>query len=111
MDPIESIKPYKDSSLAMLIAAQNKNWNLFYIKQDGLYLEENIVLADCQLLKVFDNNEHWFELEEQRNISANELDVILMRVDPPFDMEYIYTTYLLEKLEQQGSLILINPLA
>ena len=109
MDPIESIKPYKDSSLAMLIAAQNKNWNLFYIKQDGLYLEENIVLADCQLLKVFDNNEHWFELEEQRNINANELDVILMRVDPPFDMEYIYTTYLLDKLEQQGSLIVNKP--
>ena len=109
MDPIESITPYKDSSLAMLIAAQNKNWNLFYIKQNGLYLDKNTVLADCQTLKVFDDNEHWFELEKIQNINATELDVILMRVDPPFDMEYIYTTYLLEMLEQKGSLIVNKP--
>lgn len=109
MDPIESIKPYKDSSLAMLLAAQAKGWNLHYLQQSSLYLKSGIVMADSQTLKVFDDKQHWFELKKPQSISANELDVILMRVDPPFDMEYIYTTYLLEMIEQQGSLIVNKP--
>ena len=109
MDPIESIKPYKDSSLAMLLAAQKKKWNLHYLQQSGLYLKLGMVMADTQALKVFDNNQQWFELEKPRSINASELDVILMRVDPPFDMEYIYTTYLLEMIEQQGCLIVNKP--
>jgi len=109
MDPIESIKPYKDSSLAMLLAAQAKNWNLHYLQQSGLYLKSGMVMADTQALKVFDNNQQWFELEKPQSINASELDVILMRVDPPFDMEYIYTTYLLEMIEQQGCLIVNKP--
>jgi len=109
MDPIESIKPYKDSSLAMLLAAQRKGWKLHYILQDKLYLKDSRVQADYQLLEVFDDNQHWFELKEQCTIDAAELDVILMRVDPPFDMEYIYTTYLLEMAEHNGSLIINKP--
>lgn len=109
MDPIESIKPYKDSSLAMLLAAQKKGWKLHYIQQHGLYLHESKVKADCQIVKVFDDNQHWYELEDARSIDAANLDAILMRVDPPFDMEYIYTSYLLEMIEQQGSLIINKP--
>jgi len=109
MDPIDSIKPYKDSSLAMLLAAQNKGWKLHYILQSGLYLEDSIVKADFKPLKVFDDNQHWFETGELTSLSANKLDVILMRIDPPFDMEYIYTTYLLEAAEKQGSLIVNKP--
>jgi len=109
MDPIKSITPYKDSSLAMLLAAQTKGWQLHYIEQNGLYLEENVVKADFRPLKVFDNNQHWFEAGEVATINADSLDVILMRIDPPFNMEYIYTTYLLEMAEQGGSLIVNKP--
>jgi len=109
MDPVESIKPYKDSSLAMMLAAQNKGWRLHYIQQSGLYLHEQCVKADCQIIKVFDDNAHWFELEPVKTIDANSLDVILMRVDPPFNMEFIYTTYLLEMIEQKGCLIVNKP--
>ncbi|HED34564.1 MAG TPA: glutathione synthase [Gammaproteobacteria bacterium] len=109
MDPIESIKPYKDSTLAMMLAAQKKAWTLHYIKQDGLYLEDGGVKVDCQIIRVFDDNQHWFELNEPETIEGSSLDVILMRIDPPFDMEYIYTTYLLEMLEHQGCLIVNKP--
>jgi len=109
MDPIESIKPYKDSTLAMMLAARKKGWTLHYIQQSDLYLQEGGVKADCQIIKVFDDNQHWFELGEVMQIDAAQLDVILMRIDPPFDMEYIYTTYLLEMIEQQGSLIVNKP--
>jgi len=109
MDPIDSIKPYKDSSLAMLLAAQDKGWQLHYLQQSSLYLKTGTVKADSQKLKVFDDNQHWFELQNKQTIDASELDVVLMRVDPPFDMEYIYTTYLLEMIEQKGSLIINKP--
>jgi len=109
MDPIESIKPYKDSSLAMLLAAQRKGWELHYIRQGDLYLEDSTVKADFKPLNVFDDNQHWFETGDSATINAASLDVILMRVDPPFDMEYIYTTYLLEMAEKQGSLIVNKP--
>lgn len=109
MDPVESIKPYKDSSLAMLLAAQRKGWKLHYILQSNLYLKDARVHADYQPIEVFDDSQHWFELQEQRTLDAAELDVVLMRVDPPFDMEYIYTTYLLEMIERNGSLIINKP--
>jgi len=109
MDPVESIKPYKDSSLAMMLAAQKKGWTLHYIRQEGLYLSHGRVMVDFQNIRVSDDNQHWFELGEPDTRDGAELDVILMRIDPPFDMEYIYTTYLLEMIEQQGSLIVNRP--
>ncbi len=109
MDPIESITPYKDSSLAMMIAAQNKGWQLHYIQQSGLYLKENTTKADFKPIKVFDDNNHWYETGNLSTINASDLDVILMRLDPPFDMEYIYTTYMLETIEQQGCLVVNKP--
>ncbi len=109
MDPIESIKPYKDSSLAMMLAAQNKGWQLHYILQNGLYLEDSTVKVDFRPIEVFDNNQHWFETGKLATIDAAKLDVILMRIDPPFNMEYIYTTYLLEMAEKQGCLIANKP--
>jgi len=109
MDPITSIKPYKDSTLAMMLAAQKKGWKLHYIEQAGLYLQDGAVQADYQSVTVFDDDKHWFELGEKSNMQGSQLDVVLMRIDPPFNMEYIYTTYLLEMLEQQGSLIVNKP--
>jgi len=109
MDPIESIKPYKDSSLAMMLAAQKKGWHLHYIQQGDLYLKDSTVKTDYKPIRVFDNNQRWFEAGDMTTIDVAELDVILMRIDPPFDMEYIYTTYLLEMAEKQGSLIVNKP--
>lgn len=109
MDPIESIKPYKDSTLAMMLAAQAKGWKLFYIQQADLYLLDNNIKANTQAITVYDDNQHWFELDEKTTINTTDLDVILMRIDPPFNMEYIYTTYLLERAEQQGCLIVNKP--
>ena len=109
MDPIESITPYKDSTLAMMLAAQTKGWHLHYIQQSGLYLQDSTVKADYKPVQVFDDNEKWFETGPLSTMDAAKLDVILMRIDPPFDMEYIYTTYLLEMAEQQGSLIVNKP--
>jgi len=109
MDPVQSIKPYKDSTLAMMLAAQKKGWNLYYIEQSGLCLNKKAVQIDCQKIEVFDDNQHWFDLGEKTNISGDDIDAILMRIDPPFNMEYIYTTYLLEMLEQQGCLIVNKP--
>jgi glutathione synthase len=109
MNPVEAITPYKDSSLAMLLAAQKKGWKLHYIQQNGLYLKDSTVMADHMPIRVFDDNQHWFETDKLASMDAADLDVILMRLDPPFDMEYIYTTYLLEMVEQQGSLIVNKP--
>ena len=109
MDPIESIKTYKDSSFAMLLAAQKKGWPIYYMQQTDVFLRNDTVYAKAQLLEVNDNPDDWFTLEAPREIKLADLDVILMRKDPPFDMEYIYTTYLLEQVEKAGSLIVNKP--
>jgi glutathione synthase len=109
MDPISQIKPYKDSTLAMMLAAQKKGWTLYYMQQQDLSLQDQQLRIHAQAVTVFDNNQHWYELGEPRLLDAGELDVMLMRKDPPFNMEYIYTTYLLEMLEARGCLVVNKP--
>jgi len=109
MDPIESIKTYKDSSFAMLLAAQKKGWVLYYMQQADIYQLDSEVYARVCQIKVFDDEQKWFEKSAEEIIPLKELNTIFMRKDPPFDMEYIYTTYLLEQVEKQGSLIVNKP--
>ncbi|MDH5471871.1 MAG: glutathione synthase [Gammaproteobacteria bacterium] len=109
MDPIESIKIKKDSSFAMLLAAQRKQWQIYYIRQSDLFLQDEQVFAYSARLQVEDNPEKWFSLYSTEQINLADLDVILMRKDPPFDMEYIYTSYLLEQVEKSGVLIVNRP--
>jgi len=109
MDPVESINIRKDSSFAMILAAQRKNWPVFYIQQGNIFLHNGSVFADCQQISVEDNPHAWFSTGEMETISMADLDVVLMRKDPPFDMEYIYTTYLLEIVEKTGTLIINKP--
>ena len=109
MDPIADISYKKDSSLAMLLAAQARGWTLFYMEQQDLYLTEGKARARMKPLKVFANPEKWFELEAEADTALSDLDVILMRKDPPFDMEFVYTTYLLEQAERDGVLIVNKP--
>lgn len=109
MDPIESINIKKDSSFAMLLAAQARGWPIYYMQQQDIYLRDAKVYADVHNITVEDNPEGWFKRTATDTIPLDELDVILMRKDPPFDMEYIYTTYLLEQVEKQGTLIVNKP--
>ena len=109
MDPIAGISYKKDSSLAMLLAAQERGWTLFYMEQQDLYLNEGKARARMKPLKVFANPEKWFELDAETDTALSDLDVILMRKDPPFDMEFVYSTYLLEQAERDGVLIVNKP--
>ncbi len=109
MDPIESIKPWKDSTLAMMLEAQARGWRLYYFRLDDLYLDDGITRGLFQRVEVMDDNERWFDSVESGDCRLDELDVILMRKDPPFDLEYIYATYLLEQAEENGVLVVNKP--
>lgn len=109
MDPISQINIKKDSSFAMLLAAQAKGWSIFYMEQQDLFLHQGIVSASMKSLKVLDNTDNWYQLGNTQSIPLADLDVILMRKDPPFDMEYIYSTYLLEQAQAAGVLVVNNP--
>ena len=109
MDPISSIKVVKDSSFAMLLEAQQRNYQLHYIEMNDLYLDTGNPRAKTRLLSVQDNKAHWFDFHGEQDIALEDLDVILMRKDPPFDTEYIYATYILERAEERGTLIVNKP--
>ncbi len=109
MDPIESIVVKKDTTLAMLLAAQAQNWQLYYMQQPDLYLDQGKSRALMRPVKVADDPENWFELGAVEDRSLADLDVVLMRKDPPFNMDYIYATYLLEQAEREGVLIVNRP--
>jgi len=109
MDPIGAIKVHKDSSFAMLLAAQARGWELWYMEQPDLYLKDGEAFARMRPVKVRDQASDWFELGKSVDQPLGDLDVILMRKDPPMDMEYLYTTYLLEQAERTGVLVVNRP--
>ena len=109
MDPIAGIAFKKDSSLAMLLAAQERGWTLFYMEQQDIYQVGSQARARMRALRVFKDPARWFELDAEVDSPLGELDVILMRKDPPFNGEYVYATYLLELAEQAGALVVNRP--
>jgi len=109
MDPIADISFKKDSSLAMLLAAKALGWSLFYMEQQDLYQKAGEARAKMRPLQVFDNAQHWFDLDSELDQPLSSLNVILMRKDPPFDNEFVYSTYLLEQAERAGVLIVNRP--
>ncbi|GAA6135434.1 glutathione synthase [Oceaniserpentilla sp. 4NH20-0058] len=109
MDPIESITFKKDTSIALLNAAQGKGWELFYLEDKDLALENGVAVGNMAPLTVKMDPENWFERQPASWQPLADLDVILMRKDPPFDNEYIYNTYILERAEEQGTLIVNKP--
>ena len=111
MDPIESITPYKDSSLAMLLEAERRNAEIHYFRQQDLRLLGGKALGQSRRLSVRDDNDNWYEFGASAEIEIGSLDAILMRKDPPFDMEYVYTTYILDRAREAGSLIVNHPQA
>ncbi|MFP5506009.1 MAG: glutathione synthase [Gammaproteobacteria bacterium] len=109
MDPIGSINIKKDSSFAMLLAAQRRGWELLYMEQSDLFLRDGRVYAHLRGLRVQDDPAGWYELDAPHTEPLDRLDILLMRKDPPFDMEYVYTTHLLERAEAEGVLVVNKP--
>ncbi|MEO0422445.1 MAG: glutathione synthase [Pseudomonadota bacterium] len=109
MDPIEAIKPQKDSTLAMLLAAARRGWRLYYMQLDDLQLVDGQASATVRQLEVQDDTRRWWSLSDPDHIPLNQLDVILMRKDPPFDIEYVFTTYILERAALDGVLVVNDP--
>lgn len=109
MDPIESTNYKKDSTLAMLWAAQDRGWSVHYLTMSDLYLDNGIAKGRVTELTVHRDPDHFYDLGSKTSVPLSDFDVILMRKDPPFDNEYIYATYLLERAEQQGTLIVNRP--
>jgi len=109
MDPMATINPKKDSSLAMLLEAQHRGWQLCYMEQQDLFVRDGSAYGRWQGLEVQDSAQDWFRLKGEETGPLAELDVILMRKDPPFDIHYIYTTYILELAERAGTLVVNRP--
>jgi glutathione synthase len=109
MDDLSSINIKKDSSFAMMLAAQKLGWEVHTIYQEDLYTENEKPRALSRITGVDDNPDHWFDFNTEQNIDLSSLNVILMRKDPPFDIEYIASTYILELAEQNGSLVVNKP--
>jgi glutathione synthase len=109
MDPVESIKIRKDSTFAMLVEAQARGWAILYMQQADLWLRDGRSYGRMRQLSVRDDPQHWYELHGEHLAALDELHLILMRKDPPFDMEYIYTTYLLELAARAGTLVVNDP--
>jgi glutathione synthase len=109
MDPIADINIKKDSSFAMLLEAQSRGYELYYMEMADLYLEGGRAFGQVTQLSVKDDANDFYQFGSQQDIALSELDVILMRKDPPFDTEYIYATYMLERAEDEGTLIVNKP--
>lgn len=111
MDAIGDIKPEKDSTFALLLEAQSRDWQIHYMELDDLSLRDGTSMAHMRRLEVADDQSCWFELGKSVVGSLTDLDVILMRKDPPVDMDYIVATYVLEQAEKDGVLVVNSPRA
>lgn len=111
MDPIDRIQFHKDSTLAILLAAQSRGDSLFYMEPKDLYTEEGRAYGRMQGLRVFEEEQSWFEMGDASSQPLESLDCILMRQDPPFNMNYVYATYMLELAEKAGVLVVNRPSA
>jgi glutathione synthase len=109
MDPIGSIHLEKDSTYAMLIEAQRRGWEVHYMEQDDLYARDGVAGARSRPLTLLPGQTPWFTLGADQDRRLDELDAILMRKDPPFDLEYLYSTHILELAERTGVLVVNSP--
>ena len=110
MDPIAAINPKKDTTLALMLAAQRRGWELHYMELGDLSLRDGHALATTRRVEVLDDYQHWFDFHgDPAARELRTLDVILMRKDPPFDTEYIFATYLLERAQYAGTLVVNDP--
>ena len=109
MDPIASIHPEKDTSLAFMLEAQLRGWKIVYMEMADLFLRDGRAEARMRYVKVFNDLNKWFEFTDEEYGALGDLDVILMRKDPPFDIEFIMATYILERAKTEGAVVVNNP--
>lgn len=109
MDPIHTIKTYKDTTFAMLLEAQRRQWKIYYLEQHDLFMRDGVVWGNMKLLMVRENPHNWFDFEDEITQELHKVDMVFLRKDPPFNMEYLYTTYLLERAEETGVKVFNNP--
>jgi glutathione synthase len=109
MDPIEDIKPAKDTTLAMMLAARRRGWQLSYLELGHLWLRDGVALGRAHPIEVRDSSSDWFTRGVPATVRLGDFDAILMRKDPPFDTEYVYSTYILERAQLQGALVVNGP--
>ena len=111
LDPLDSIKSYKDSSYAMMEEAARRGHELFVLHQEGLLCRDGSVRAGVAPIALTGDKHAWYRLGEAAERALSEFDAVLMRKDPPFDMEYVYSTYLLELAQRQGARVINSPAA
>jgi glutathione synthase len=111
MDPIGHINPQKDSTLAMLLAAQSRGWKIHYTELPDIWLRDGDAFGRLRVLQVADDETQWFNLGDAEVTPLGDMDVILMRKDPPFDLDYIVSTYILERAEDRGAVVINRPQA
>jgi glutathione synthase len=109
MDPIDHIKPAKDTTLAMMLAAQRRGWSLSYFELRHVWLRDGVAFGRAHPVTVRDDPADWYTLGDPRTVRLGGFDAILMRKDPPFDTEYVYATYILERAEFEGALVVNRP--
>ena len=109
MDDISSIKPNKDSSFAMMLEAQDRGWEIQTFDSADMFYSDGKVFASTKITSVQDSETDWHKSSPSTVVNLNSLDIVFMRKDPPFDMDYIYATYLLEQLESEGVLVINKP--
>jgi len=109
MDSIDHINIKKDTSFAMLLEAQSRGWELHYMELNDLFLRNGRAYARTRTLTVQRDAQQWYQFIAEQDIPLDQLNVILMRKDPPFDQEYIYATYLLERAESMGVYVVNKP--
>ena len=111
MDPISGIKSYKDSTFAMLLEAQRRGHELWYMEPGDLTVTGGVASGHMRRLSVRDDTDDWFTLDQAGHLELGGLDFLLMRKDPPFDMDYVYTTYILDLAEKAGVTVVNRPQA
>ena len=111
MDPIHTIHVRKDTSFAFLLALQARQHELYYLEPTDIFLKDSKVFGFFSQIHVQDNTSHWFNLSERKTKSLHELDILLIRKNPPFNMAYIYLTYLLELSEKDGLFVVNKPMS
>lgn len=109
MDPLSGINPKKDTTLTMLLQARQRQWDVHVMEMSDLYILDGVAGARTRTVDVFDDSQHWFDYLGEHEILLHDLDVILMRKDPPFNLEYIYASHILELAEVAGALVLNKP--
>jgi glutathione synthase len=111
VDPLDELKAYKDSSIAMMRAATKRGHRIFAMQQTDLVCRGDAIEASATELQVFDDNDHWHDAGTYTQRALEDFGAVIMRKDPPFDLEYVYSTYLLELAERRGARVFNRPRA